>query len=288
MTPIEETLKKYECIERVDNIIAKLEKIPDGKDGFWGIKYDERLSRSLNDEADAWEMEIRQILIAHYTDNSQQVNGFPSRIGNRQSYLDFRENLKSELKACKSYLLALIKSDNIKKQLSKSEDNETAYKAPMLFISHSSKDKEFVKALVSLLESLGFCETNLFCSSIPEYGIKLGQDIFEGLRKLFESHELFVIFIQSPRYFESPVSLNEMGAAWVLKTNCCSFLTKDMKIEDMNGVVGRNVLSIKVNAEEATARLNELKDLLTEIFGLNPLNETTWERKRNEFLKSVI
>ena len=107
------------------------------------------------------------------------------------------------------------------------------------------------------------------------------------LHKLFVDHELFVIFVQSPHYYESVVSLNEMGAAWVLKTNYCSILTKEMCKEEMKGVVDSNTIFIKVNTPEATARLNDLKKTLTEIFNLKLISESTWERKRNMFLKTV-
>lgn len=160
-------------------------------------------------------------------------------------------------------------------------------RTPMVFISHSSNDKEFVEALVTLLESMGFDNTNLFCSSVPDYWIGLSQDIFESLRKLFHDHELYVIFVQSPRYFDSPVSLNEMGAAWVLKNDYCSILTKDMTREQMRGVVNGSTIFIKVDALEAPARMNELRKKLTEMFNLGPMSDTTWERKRNTFLKAV-
>lgn len=159
--------------------------------------------------------------------------------------------------------------------------------SPMVFISHSSKDKAFVEELVELLESIGFDESNLFCSSVDGYGIALGEDIFETLKKLFHEHELFVIFVHSPRYYESPVSLNEMGAAWVLKTNFYSFLTQDMQFERMKGVVNSDKVAIKVDAEDAKARLNELKDKLCAAFNLESISHTKWERKRDSFLEKV-
>ena len=160
-------------------------------------------------------------------------------------------------------------------------------KTPMVFISHSSEDKSFVEALVDLLEGIGFTEKNLFCSSVSGYGIPLNGDIFDTLQGLFTEHDLFVIFIQSPRYYKSPVSLNEMGAAWVLRTGACSILTKDMNFHDMKGVFNSNSISIKVNDEVAPARLNELKNKLIEKFGFIPIDETKWERKRNMFLSLV-
>lgn len=160
-------------------------------------------------------------------------------------------------------------------------------KTPMVFISHSSKDRPFVEALVDLLEAIGFDSTNLFCSSVPDYWIGLSQDIFDSLRKLFHDHDLYVIFVQSPRYYESAVSLNEMGAAWVLKNDSCSILTKDMTREQMRGVVDGSTIFIKIDTNDAAARLNELKKTLVEKFNLADMSDTTWERKRNAFLRTV-
>ena len=156
-----------------------------------------------------------------------------------------------------------------------------------VFISHSSKDKEFVEALVEMLESIGFDPSTLFCSSVDGYGIGLGKDIFETLRGLFKEFNLYVIFVHSPNYYKSPVSLNEMGAAWVLKTDCCSFLTTNMQFSEMKGVVNGSTISIKVDNEDTPARLTELKDHLLSIFGMNDIDSIKWERKRKAFLERV-
>ena len=174
---------------------------------------------------------------------------------------------------------------NVNKQLS--TDTKNVSKTPMVFVSHSAKDKRFVEALVDLLESLGFTSENLFCSSIDGYGIPLSNDIFETLRALFSEHDLYVIFIHSPRYYSSEISLNEMGAAWVLRTDFCSILTNDMEFSGMKGVVNANSISIKVDSEEAPARLTELKDQLSKKFNLIPIDQTKWERKRKGFLDIV-
>lgn len=184
---------------------------------------------------------------------------------------------------CPSYQVLMLKT----KDMSKAADANSVEKTPMVFISHSSKDKSFAEALVVMLEDIGFDCSNLFCSSVDGYGIGLSEDIFEVLRGLFREHNLFVIFILSPRYYKSPISLNEMGAAWVLRTDFCSFLTADMDFDLMKGVVNGNTISIKVNAEDTPARLTELKEKLTQLFHLSPLDAIKWERKRNTFLKVV-
>ena len=160
-------------------------------------------------------------------------------------------------------------------------------RSPMVFISHSSKDKAFVEALVELLESIGFDESNLFCSSIDGYGIGLGEDVFDTLKRLFLEHELYVLFVHSPRYYNSTVSMNEMGAAWVLRANYYSLLTKDMNYNEMSGVVNSNSIAIKVDSDDAKARLTELKDKLCSVFSFKDISGTKWERKRDKFLEAV-
>ena len=88
-------------------------------------------------------------------------------------------------------------------------------KSKKIFISHSSKDKAFSHALILLLNSLGFGENDIFCSSEPGYWIKKG-NFFKVIKEQFEQNDLYVIFIQSPRFYASSVSLNEMGAAWAM------------------------------------------------------------------------
>ena len=182
-----------------------------------------------------------------------------------------------------SYKVLMIKTAKLK-----DSNSEPLFTKPYkLFISHSSKDIEFVEALVTLLESIGFNNKTLFCSSIPDYWIGLSKDIFASLKQLFTDYELYVIFIQSPRYYESAISLNEMGAAWVLQADYCSILTKDMQKEQMRGVFNDSTIYLKVDMPQVEARMNELKNTLAEIFSLPTMSDTTWERKRNTFLKAV-
>ena len=160
-------------------------------------------------------------------------------------------------------------------------------KTPLVFISHSSKDKDFIDALVNLLEDMGFTKDTLFCSSVREYGIPLSGDIFETIRGLFLENDLYVMFIHSPRFYGSAVSLNEMGAAWVLKTDFCSFLTNDMKFDKMIGVVNDAKLSIKVDEDDAKGLLNDLYKHLSAVFSLQEMDMNKWERKRDQFLQVV-
>lgn len=162
-------------------------------------------------------------------------------------------------------------------------------KKPMVFISHKHDDIDFVHDLCDLLQDIGLDKTNLFCSSIPGLWIGLSKDIFESLRTLFHDYRLFVIFVQTPNYYKSPVSLNEMGAAWVLQTEYCSILSKDMHYDDLKGVFDKTKTAIKVDEAVAKDRLNELKNNILTFLGKDAIADTeaAWARHRDNFLRSV-
>lgn len=181
----------------------------------------------------------------------------------------------------------ILKEVNNSLSLVDGTTNATTAKKPLVFISHKHDDLDFVKELTDMLQDIGLNKSNLFCSSIPELWIGLSKDIFESLRTLFVDRESYVIFVQSPRYYQSPVSLNEMGAAWVLQTEYCSILTKDMTYDQMKGVFDNHKTAIKVDSEEASARLDEMKDSIVQFLGLNPVDDKSWTRSRDRFLRIV-
>ena len=209
-----------------------------------------------------WQLTSKDILIDAFGESHRYVSTFADTVSKKNSGFNYQREFIFEVNQGMSVLESVQESLQMGIGMEKKEEMKANAKAPMVFISHSSKDKPFVEALVSLLEDIGFDKSNLFCSSIDGYGIALSKDIFETLRSLFNEHDLYVIFIHSPRYYKSAVSLNEMGAAWVLKTDFCSFLTADMDFNKMSGVVNGSTISIKVDTEDAPSRLSELKNLL--------------------------
>ena len=235
-----------------------------------------------------WQFTSKDILIDAFGESHRYVLTFADTISKKNSGFNYQREFISEVNQGMSVLESVQESLQMGIGLDKKEEMNVSAKNPMIFISHSSKDKPFVEALVSLLEDIGFDKSNLFCSSVDGYGIALSKDIFETLRSLFNEHNLYVIFIHSPRYYKSAVSLNEMGAAWVLKTDFCSFLTADMDFNKMSGVVNGSTIAIKVDTEDVPSRLSELKNLLIQMFSLPLIDETKWERKRNMFLKQVL
>ena len=162
-------------------------------------------------------------------------------------------------------------------------------KLPKIFISHSSKDAKHVELIVRLLKDMGFNRDKVFCSSIPGYGIHLNNDIIDTLRDLFNHNNLYVIFVHSPNYYGSAVCLNEMGAAWALKTSFCSFLLPGFNYTDMKGVVKSSRIAIKIDSDRNSVRnlLNELYEDLSGFFSTNMDNSIVWEKDRDDFIEKM-
>ena len=91
-----------------------------------------------------------------------------------------------------------------------------------LFISHSSKDAAFGKALVELLLEIGIKGSQIVFTGDPQYGIPPDENIFDYLKSQIND-DAYMLYLISNNYYSSVACLNEMGAAWV-KQNHYSLL----------------------------------------------------------------
>lgn len=191
--------------------------------------------------------------------------------------------------ALKSIRRNIDKYYEVETDMEMGENIVSMKKAPLIFISHSSKDVKFAELIVKLLREMGLTQKHVFCSSVPGYDIGLSEDITETLWNKFSEYNLYMIFIHSPNYYSSAVSLNEMGAAWVLKTKFCSILLPKFDFSEMKGVVNANKISLKVDKErlEVQNKLNQLYDDLASYFGIERNTSITWESARDEFIDKM-
>jgi hypothetical protein len=177
-------------------------------------------------------------------------------------------------------IVDFIQSDNYQ--------NYFKAKESKIFISHSTKDINYVKPLVELLECMGIGEEQLFCSSIDGYRIPIDEIIPDYLQQQFEEYNLYVILMLSDNYYESPVCLNEMGAAWVLKAKYQAILLPRFNFKDVEGAIDPRKISFKLDDEkERQSRMTELKNTIVGLLGLQPPTDIKWERQRNDFLDKI-
>ncbi len=160
-------------------------------------------------------------------------------------------------------------------------------KTPKIFISHKTEDADYAQAIINMLIVLGVKHTDIFCSSIPGYGIPFGKNIIDTLHNQFDGFNLFVIFIHSPRYYKSAVSLNEMGAAWILRSEHRSFLTSDCSFSMLTGVINSNEIAFKAGQEDTEHLLYDFRQDIKKFFSLNSIPDAVWESAKKEFIEKV-
>lgn len=153
-----------------------------------------------------------------------------------------------------------------------------------LFISHATSDKVITRAFVDMLYAIGMKQEDMFCSSVPEIGIPIKQDIYSYIKEIFTSDSLYVVFMLSSQYYKSVACLNEMGATWITQTEYVSILLPGFEFENIKGAVNPQQVAIKLDTETAKFQLNELKKDLENKFNLHAINESRWERIKENFL----
>lgn len=248
---------------------------------------------ALNRDLTLWERRVYDGLKCYFGEekNSPLYEFNLSETNKWFSFKDFGIHcMDANLTTLRSYIerIDIIKVPHLEEKQDKTTVSEN--KPFKVFISHSGEDIAFVKELVKLLEFLGInTQDKLLCSSVNGYKIPTSEDFADYILNQFKEYRLFVIIVHSSNYYKSPYCLNEMGAAWVLKTDFFSFLVKEFDYCDMKGVINQNTISVKVDApkEEVKGRLNELKEKLASLFKSRDINNSRWEELRDEFITKI-
>lgn len=207
---------------------------------------------------------------------------------------DKKDYINRQVDLLNDFDLKLLYDDIIRTPANKSFSEEldldsSCIKPSKIFISHSSEDKEYIAKLVALLDHLGINRESLFCSSAPIYGVPVGTDIFKYLKEQFNSYKLHIIFVLSENYYNSPVALNEMGAAWILQSRETTILLPGFSENDIKGVLDKNKMVIKLDEDYITLKnkLRQFYDRIFSEFEMPKLSEDIWEQYRDEFIENV-
>ena len=210
------------------------------------------------------------------TDFNKSMNGW----NDKQIFSEIKGKLKAIRKNIDKYYPG---------ELEIKEQEIMTDKPHKIFISHSSKDVAYVAQIVNLLDGMGLNQTQVFCSSLPGYGVPIDTNIFDFLRDQFLKYNLHVIFIHSDNYYMRPISLNEMGAAWALKNAVTSILLPGFGFEKMTGVVNNRAIAIKLDSQrlELQDKLNQLYDKIISEFGLVRKADIIWQQKRDAFIDDI-
>lgn len=131
-----------------------------------------------------------------------------------------------------------------------------------IFISHSSKNKNYGNALVNLLTGVGVKDDEIIFTSNDAYGIPIGQNIFEWLKSRI-SEKPHVLYLLSPEYYQSVACLNEMGAAWVVENKHTMIFTPEFNLsspEFLNGAINPREIGFYIdNHDKLIAFIESLR-----------------------------
>lgn len=242
-----------------------------------------------------WKSYVQELLEKQFGYDDQFVYDWKTYVVNHISKKkpilnQLKKNVNKGLSLLDSFLERLdIHFHDVQCVEKKNEQKEIA-KLPKVFISHKKEDKAYADALVNLINFiLGADGDKIFCSSIPGYGIMQSRDILDELKNQFDHYDVFMVIIHSPRYYQSAICLNEMGASWVLGTKFSSFMTTDCKPEHLHGVINREKICIDLNDDDdmLNGHLNEFKDDIIDFFHVGQLDQNRWENARGRFVREV-
>lgn len=146
-----------------------------------------------------------------------------------------------------------------------------------VFISHSSKDIEFILQLNDFLFGLGISKDNIFCSSIEGQGVKQGNRIEDEVKKHL-SNSTVIIYVLSQSFLQSQACMQELGVGWMDNDSKKCFYIKldDITMDEIKGFINTSYKFTFITEES----LSEFIDDFCEITKLP-------SRKASETLKLI-
>lgn len=186
------------------------------------------------------------------------------------------------------YILGNWEVEISPKGVDKKEEGQQV-KETKIFISHRSSDVNYAAAVVDFLEDLGVLSDSIVCTSVPDHLIPNGQRIYDWLRSQFTEFNLHMLFLLSDNYYKSPDCLNEMGAAWVTKTDSDVILLPGFGPEKIKGCIGTDTMAIQCDANDDILedRIRQLRDKVCKEFNLNIPNERRWGNIKSKTIKQL-
>ena len=152
-----------------------------------------------------------------------------------------------------------------------------------VFISHSSKDKQYVTDFINhiLCLGIGLNPDDIFCTSIEDMTMRNGEDIRMHIQENIRSAEYSFLLI-SDNYKDSEICVNEMGAVWAYDANVKLFLLPNTSFSSIGWLCDTR----KADKLADSVALDRLYKEMIEYFSLKE-NLIHWSQQREMFLRRV-
>ncbi len=194
--------------------------------------------------------------------------------------MSFRRDLKILMNTIKSLIEELTETVEDKVSNEMISPNNNHYEK--IFISHSSMDKEIVEELIDILNAMGVSHSQIFCSSFSGYGVPLGSDFLNTIKREINKNVL-ILFVLSNNFYSSPACLCEMGATWVLSKEHIPVIIPPFTFEQIKGVIPLTQ-GLLINDK---LQLNLLQETIVNKFCVNSQVSSVWERKRDRAIERI-
>lgn len=149
---------------------------------------------------------------------------------------------------------------------------DDTHNKPLIFISHSSKDKKYGDAIRTFLLGLGVKDDELIYTSHPLNKIPLNDNIFDYLKRTM-GQAMFVIFIWSDNFANSVACMNEAGAAWITSKDYVNLFVPDFNFRNPNfidSVIDSNKMGIVIeDKKQCRQGLIELSEYIEKTFSFH-------------------
>lgn len=131
-----------------------------------------------------------------------------------------------------------------------------------VFISHSSKDIEFVLKLNDFLVGLGISKEKIFCSSIEGQGVKHGNRIEDSV-KTYLSNSTIIIYVLSQNFLDSQACMQELGVGWISNESkkCFYFKLDDITMEDIKGFLNMSYKFTLINENSLSEFIDDFREV---------------------------
>ena len=96
-----------------------------------------------------------------------------------------------------------------------------------------------------------------------------------------------MIFFLSEAYYQSVACLNEMGAAWILRSDYLTVLQPGFTFQEIKGAIDPRKIALDLNGD-CKASLNKLFEQLKVKFLLKEISYNRWERYRERFMEQLL
>lgn len=155
-----------------------------------------------------------------------------------------------------------------------------------IFISHASNDKAIAQDFIDFIlnGALGVGIEEIFASTIDGAKIESGDDWRDSIKENLKAAKITFIII-TPNYKESEVSLNEMGASWVLSGKTLPLIVEPINYKTV-GVIQQPTQIEKLLDE---ASLDRIRDVVQRELAIPPakIKSDRWTQKKKEFIIKV-